>query len=270
MYEQHLQLTGLTGDQAIVYETLLREGALRASVLARKTPLKRGLAYKVLESLVALELVEKMKQQGDVATFSAKHPSLLGALVERRERAVTEARASVETIMPSLVSAYNLVSGMPGVRFYEGMEGVERVLRESLEAQGMIRTYVDHDAVEQYVHDINASYVRERIRRNIPKRLLVLDSPHARETFYGKDEARTDVKFIRQAPHILQSSLQVYDDTIAYIALDRDRMIGVIFESPSIAALHTHLFDCLWDLTPPLGAPQEELPASYTPPPDHA
>ena len=264
MYTQHLALAGLTEHQAILYEALLKEGTLRASVLARKTPLKRALTYKVLEQLVDMGLVDKRKQTGDVTVYTPCHPAKIERMIEERERAVQEARRSIDTVLPSLLSAYNLVAGMPGVRFYEGLAGVERVLNESLEAVGEIRTYADLDAIERYARTINTTYVARRTKLGIPKRLLLLDSPLARERLSALPNTVTDTRLI--APHLaLKSAMQIYNDAVSYVTFGEERMIGVIIENTAIHDLHAHVFDCLWDLATPTR--RDEGPARTPPDP---
>lgn len=54
-----LEATGLTTQQATLYELLLGRGRERASRLVRETPWKRGVVYKILAELVELGLVEE-------------------------------------------------------------------------------------------------------------------------------------------------------------------------------------------------------------------
>jgi len=250
MYERQLQLVGLTDDQALLYETLLKGGTMRASVLARKTPLKRALTYKVLESLVELGLVEKRKKTGDVTEYSPHHPSHIEKMIEDRERTVHEARRSIDTVLPSLLSDYNLISGIPGVRFYEGLAGVERVLSESLEARGEILTYAEFDAIEQYAKEINNAYVAKRTARNIPKRLLMVDSPSAQEYLRATKDPLTDTRLLRATEYPLFGAMQIYNDSVSYVTFGKERMIGVIMENPAIHRLHAHVFNCLWEHSP--------------------
>lgn len=81
-----LEATGLTTQQATLYELLLGRGRERASRLVRETPWKRGVVYKILAELVELGLVEEKKTPGSVTIFLPRHPLALKDLAERRER----------------------------------------------------------------------------------------------------------------------------------------------------------------------------------------
>ncbi|TAN58360.1 hypothetical protein EPN15_01360 [Patescibacteria group bacterium] len=59
MFEQVLTQAGLTENQALIYEILVKNGLMPAGAVCKKTPLKRGLVYKILDELTEIGLVEK-------------------------------------------------------------------------------------------------------------------------------------------------------------------------------------------------------------------
>ena len=81
MYEEILIKSGLTRDQAKIYEVLLKNGVLPASKISLKAGLKRGLGYKIIEQLVVLGLVEKIDKK--VALFAPNHPSKIKELLKK-------------------------------------------------------------------------------------------------------------------------------------------------------------------------------------------
>ncbi len=167
MYEQFLTQTGLTKEQATVYQNLIKEGFLLARKIALNTGLKRGLVYKTLEQLVDMGLVEKREDLGKIAIFHATHPSKLKELLGKREQELKTAETSLQGIMNQLVSDYNLFSGKPNVQFFEGVEGIKKVLEDSLSTQTEIYTYADVESIEKYISTINKEYVTKREKFNI-------------------------------------------------------------------------------------------------------
>src|SRR3989344_3806878 len=128
MFEQQLEQSGLTKNQAVVYEALLKTGATPARTLLAAIPLKRGLAYKVLDELAGLDLVSKKDEPGKVAIFEPAHPSKLKEIAETKEKQAQNTQVALDGILGQLSSDFNLSAGKPGVRFYEGVEGVKKVL----------------------------------------------------------------------------------------------------------------------------------------------
>ena len=250
IYTQALTDAGLTRHQAAAYTYLVAHGPTAASVVARQTGIARTLMYRVLDELAALGLVECEDKQGSVAVYTPAHPVKLHDMAETRKKAAEQAAAAVGSIVDSLTSEYNKSLGRPGVRFFEGPAGVEYVLDDSLKASGLIYTYADIEAVETYIHDINARYVAKRERLGKKKKVILLDSPGARALMANYHREVTDAKLISLDSPPFGSVMEIYDNTISYVTLKPERMIGVIIDDPDITAMHKYLFEYLWDHTP--------------------
>jgi sugar-specific transcriptional regulator TrmB len=246
MYEQTLVQSGLDREQAIIYEVLLKHGQLSAGAVHKLTPLKRGLVYKVLDELTALGLIEKQQEAGKVIQFAVTHPLTLKELAEKREQEAKDAKMALEGVLPSLVSDFNLVSGQPGVQFFEGPEGVWEVLRDSLHAKKEVYTYADIEAVDKHIREINERYVKARNKLGLDKKLLLLDTPYARERMRSFYKLTTDTRFIKIQAEPFQSLMEIYDESISYVTFAEERMIGVIIHDPAIASMHRSLFEYMW------------------------
>ncbi|NTW13470.1 MAG: hypothetical protein HGA31_00370 [Candidatus Moranbacteria bacterium] len=252
MYSETLSKSILTPAQAEVYEALLTHGVRPAGSLAKKTTLKRGLVYKVLDDLVEMGLVEKEEEAGKVARFSPKHPSVLRDLVESRRKALKDAELSLDGLLPSLISSFNLVSGAPGIEIYEGPEGIEKVLNDSLTSKTVILTYADIEAVRKNIDVINRRYMAKREKLGIDKRLLLFDSPVAREYMGKLAPSVTDTRLIpsEKGFPVLESAMEIYDGKVSYVTFSSDKMIGVIVHDPFLYELHKHVFEYIWGKTP--------------------
>ncbi len=249
MYQESLSKSILTPAQAEVYEVLLSHGVQTAGALAKKTSLKRGLVYKVLDDLVGLGLTGKEEEEGKVARFFPKHPSVLRDLVEHRRKSLKDAELSLDAVLPSLISNFNLVSGAPGVEIYEGPDGIERVLNDSLSSKTVIYTYADIEAVRKNIGEINRRYMARREKHGIEKRLLLFDSPAAREYMDKLAPSVTDTRFIpseKEFP-MLESAMEIYDNKVAYVTFSPDKMIGVIIHDRFLFELHRHTFEYIWN-----------------------
>ncbi len=249
MYKDYFLQLGLTEGQGEVYESLLLGGEMRASVLSKRVEKKRALVYRILEDLVGMGLVEK-KESSAVSAFCAKHPSFLEGIMNAQEQKIRDMRASLGGVLPSMISDFNLASGKPGVRFFEGKDGVEKVLDDSLRVgkEENIYTYADIEAVNAHIKTINDQYVKKRERLKIQKKALILDTPFARDfmkTYYTKV---TDTRLIPPATPIpFRSLMEIYSGKVSYITFEKDRMIGVIIEDGAIYDMHRYLFESMWE-----------------------
>lgn len=247
LYTENLKQVGLSEAQALVFEALLKEKEIKAGKLAKYLPLKRGLIYKSLDDLVALGLTEKQEAPGKVALYRAKHPTALRSVVETKERAIRDAERAIEGLLPVLSSDFNLHSSQPGVLVYEGEVGVEKVLDDSLQAKEVIYSYVDVEAVEKNIGEINARYMRKREKLDIYKKLLVPDTPFIRELYAEERSLVTEVRAIPMSATPFEVSMQIYDGKVSYLTLAHDRKLGVIIENPAIYQMHKYLFETLYD-----------------------
>ena len=117
---------GLDSNQILIYTFLLENGPSKASVIAKNTPLKRGLVYKILDELIKMEIITKDDPEGAVSIFTPLHPSTLKSLAESKVRQAQNAQNYLDTELGSLISMYNLANNKPGIEFYEGIEELKK------------------------------------------------------------------------------------------------------------------------------------------------
>jgi len=244
IYEDILTKAGLTSDQAKVYEALLKGGVMPASKVALKAGLKRGLGYKVIEQLVSLGLVEKIEKK--VTLFAALHPSKIKENIQKRTDELRNIESTLSGALGPMISDYNLTSGKPNVQFFEGEQGVKKVLEDSLFSREEILSYADITSIQKYIPNINSWYVDQREKRAVKKRGILIDTPKAREILTLYHKAVTDSKVIKLDTAPFESITQIYDGKVSYITLSENQMIGVIIEDEAIYQMHKALFNFTW------------------------
>jgi len=247
--EKILIEAGLSEEQAAIYSALLDKGPMKAGSLSSWTGIKRGLIYKVLDQLENMGLISQKGGDGTVAVFAPEHPSRLAEMMERKERSLALAKETVMFSLGTLSSKFNLLSGKPNVQFYEGEEGIKKVLWDTLSANEPIYSFADIEAVTKYIPKINEEYSKLREKKNIYKKVLLLDTPRARELMSDYYTTVTETKFISPKIQEFQTVIQIYDNKISYITLKDNSKIGIIIEDPSVYSTHRKIFDYLWEIT---------------------
>ncbi len=247
MQEENILIqAGLSEEQALAYQALLDKGPQRASDLSKWTGIKRGLIYKVLEQLESMSLVSKNEGKGTVAVFSPSHPSLLLSNIERKEKEIALTKEMLTSSIGSLSSKFNLITGKPSVQFFEGQEGIEKVAGDSINSKSEILSYIDNEAVNKYLANLNKKYVPERKKLNLKKKMLVVDSSYIRNHVKDMDKDITEVRIIPKSESF-GTVMQIYDDKISYVTILEDKKIGVIIEDPDITRMHKIIFQALWE-----------------------
>lgn len=247
---------GLSEDQALVYQSLLERGPQKASNLTNWTGIKRGLTYKILEQLENMGLVSKKGGKGAVTTFSASHPSLLLNKLEKDKKNLELATETVKYGLGSFISQFNLQQGKPNIQFFEGKEGIEKVLEDTLTSQTEILTYVDMEIVEKYFKEINDEYVIKREKKNIQKRILAIENEFSINLFskwYNENPdffKVTNIKMAKTPITEIEGAIQIYDDKIGIITVSDTNLISIIIEDARISKLFKSMFEALYSTSP--------------------
>lgn len=245
MYEIPLTQAGLTGDQAKIYEILLLKGPIQASTVKRQTDISRPLVYKILDDLKNLGLVEERKETGKPARFQANHPLKLRDLVDGKRKAAEAASAALDGVLGQITSDFNLTSGKPGVRFYEGLEGIKAVVNDALTSKTEIYSYIDIEAVERLIPEISRDFARARQKLGIKKKNIGIDTPENRKEIENYYPDITEERLIPWPTEKFGVVMQIYDNKVSYITLE-GKMVGVILADPHIYQMHKSLFETTW------------------------
>lgn len=254
-YIENIVSAGLSKEQAVVYEVILKLGEVPASTISKSIPnpysLSRPLVYKILEELIKLDLAEKKDTLGKVATFLPKHPIAITKAIDDQKDRIEQAKGQFISTSGKLSSLFNLMSGKPGVQFYEGKNGVWEVLMDSLTSTEEILSYADLEAIEKYIPDLNAEYSVMREDKGIKKRAMVIDSKISRGFLNSYNHNITTVKLIKETKKIPQfkTIMQIYDQKVSYITLTDQYLVGVIITDQYIANTHKYLFESMWEIS---------------------
>ncbi len=244
LYEEILTKAGLTTDQSKTYEVLLKNGVLPASKIALKVGLKRGLGYRVIEQLVTMGLVEKIDKK--VALFAPNHPSKLTEMIQKKTGELKATESTLSGTLGPMISDYNMTMGKPNVRFFEGEEGIKKVLEDSLYSKEEILSYADITSIVKYIPKINEWYVEQRKRKGVKKRGILLETPESKKILSNYNKDVTDTRTIKLDTSPFQSIVQIYDGKVSHISLTDEVMIGIIIEDESLYKMQKALFEFTW------------------------
>jgi sugar-specific transcriptional regulator TrmB len=246
MFEKTLYNLGLSKVQAEILDSLLNAGPDKASNIAKKIKRPRGVAYKGLDELIKLNLVSKTEETKGITVFAAEHPSNLEAIAEQKEKEAIKHKEEFINSLPDLVSAYSLISNKPGVRFYEGEEGIEKSLQDTLSSLTTIYTFADVEAVEKNIKTINDAYASAREKAGIKKRIIVADTPFNRELLKNFNSAITEFKFLPAEFYSFNSGVQIYDNKVSYQVISAENKMAVVIEDKNVYLMNKLLFEYVW------------------------
>lgn len=246
---ESLSLAGLSENDALVYGALLHCAEPSASVrdIMKATRLSRTMVYYVVGRLLESEAIRAIPT-GTKTRYTVEPPENLVALLEKKERAARRQKELFSASLPGIRSLYNLAQSKPGVRFFEGLDGLREALDETLSATETIRAFVDLENIAP-VDAINKAYVKKRLARGIAKKILLVDTPKSRAYIQAQGRELTEVKFLPTSVTPFKMSMELYNGNVSYLSLRDENPIAVILSDPDIYEMHKKIFDFFWNFS---------------------
>jgi len=249
---------GLEESEAKVYQALLELGPSSVSEITKKAGITRTLGYHLLQKLSLYGLVDQTSAKDKKITYSAKHPRYLVQHLKNKKNALERKIEEVEQKLPELLSLYN-VTDKPVIRFQEGFEGLKNIYLETLESKTEILSIADIEGWD--VPDLakwGKDYNRERSKRKIHERMLMLDTAAGRKWMkdYKGSLAYTHYRWIKpeQLPHIADfgGEINIYENNkVVIVLLKKPNRIGIAIESVVLNNLLKALFELAWQAGKP-------------------
>jgi sugar-specific transcriptional regulator TrmB len=239
MNEKTLIDLGLTASQARIYLALIRGGKMTPPELAESTKETRTNAYTVLERLEEMRLVKRMSNEKKLV-YEAENPIALEQLMEKRRREVHRAEQQVKASMPALLNYFYTYQNRPGVRFFEGHDGILDLYRDQL------RTGKDVYFIRS---DGDMNLLGSKLYQFIEKRhelgLIIhgIEPAEIDSIEYAKENDQRlgrEMSWLPRSVYNEPVNIYTYGNKTAIISYAQET-IGVLIESPQIAAAFRQL-----------------------------
>jgi len=231
----------LTEREIAVYHALLQLGPASIRDLAAKTNINRGTTYETLKVLVKKGIVNYLPK-GNRRVFQAEDPNRLLALAEEKQQALEATLADLKSdIIPGLRHLKPEFSSS-NVRFYEGDEGVEFVLKDILNSVDKYThkhySVISTQALRQHLYRPFPNFTKQRIAKGIHVNVLAIGE--------GGDEAELAERKWMQGEGDA-SYIAIYPPKVAMISLtDNNYPVAVVIDSQAISGTQQMMFDTLW------------------------
>jgi len=249
MYLEELINAGLKEKEALIYNTLLSYGSLPANEIIKKTNLKRGIVYKTLYDLVEKELVSE-KTVKKKLHFKAEHPFKLSEIVDKSFKEAQKNQATLSTILPQLISTYKAAGNKPGIKFYEGIEGIKEAFMDTINTKQKILSF--RTTSEPYPGLYNwfqKVYKPLRIQNKIwTDVILTQQSPYATEYFIHDPKVFREIRYVLKPLLPNGIEMNIYGDKVAFINFNRDsELFAIVIQNPLIINTQKALFELAWE-----------------------
>jgi len=236
-----LQMAGLDSKEARVYEEILQNGKIAVLNILKNLDIKKGDLYNILGRLEDKKLIYPLPEYKRL-TYSASNPEIIERAILEKEKDLEEAKGR----MFELFSLYNLNKGKPGIRFAEGLEGVKKIFNETLKSKTEILAFADGEGWITHLPKYTKWYEGERIKRNIPERVILPDTKITTEYIKSYNTKVTEFKFIPHGKYNFSMEKDIFDNKVIYATL-REPFIALLVEDKEIADTERAIFELAWD-----------------------
>jgi len=242
---ESLRQLDLSERQISIYQTLLRLGPASIRDVAAESGVNRGSTYETLKQLVTKGIVSYFPK-GKRRVFQAEDPERLLSLGESKQQALSSAMDQLrKEVIPALKATQTEFS--PGnVRFYEGDDGVELVLRDILDSTennpDLGYAVISTKTLREHLYRPFPNFTRQRVARGINVRVIAVGEG-------GDDAELAERKWLPADESTDASYIAIYPPKVAMITLaNKNYPVVVIIDSAGIASTQQLMFDTLWKL----------------------
>jgi sugar-specific transcriptional regulator TrmB len=240
MNQDTLTKLGLTPSQSKAYIVLVQEGSITPPDLAKKIKETRTNTYKILDRLADMGLAVRETDSAK-ASYRVVNPVVLEELSKKRRNEVLQQEQMVKDAMPNLLNYFYTYSEQPGVRFFQGQQGIHEIFDDMLRTRKdiyLVRSPADINFYDKKFFD---NFRAKRAKLGIKTYAL---TPDLKGLEWSKelDKAHNFIRtWVDEDQYSSSVEWDVYGDKLAIISYGQEA-IGMIIESPQIASAFKQLF----------------------------
>jgi HTH-type transcriptional regulator, sugar sensing transcriptional regulator len=237
-------LLGLSETEGKVYMALLEIGGGYVSAIARRAKQNRVNCYHTLENLTKKGLAGFVMKD-NIRYYSAENPQKLVNMLE-------EKTDYAKGILPELLTMSNALAMKPKIQYYEGLNGVKNILEDTLTAKSKeLLGYSNLKGVMDVFGDYIGKYAEAKLAKKIKTRIICPSSEEAFlyiKKFYPAEFPHefVEILYVNPREFWFDHEITIYDNKVAVISLNKDEMVGMIFESPVYANSQRAIFNLAW------------------------
>lgn len=239
-----LAAAGLSEAEAAFYLAAAQLGKESVRKIASEAGLNRSSAYSLFASLKSRGIVSAVTKRGKVVVEPVAPRQLLALQKDRLD--------VLEKSVEDLGYLFRVAKQEPGVKFYEGAEGLKMVLKEILEEAKEVCIFGDGDAFKHAVPGWTEAYAERRVANDIQARVILRGSPDAIASIKklrgtkGKKHELTKIRVLPEALRIV-GGFDIYGQKVVLYSFD-EKTVAVVIESPMICQMMKSVFEILWSL----------------------
>lgn len=239
---RELQLLGLTNNESIVYESLVKYGPCKAGEIIAKVDTHRNVVYRALESLVLNGYATKVVKRG-VWEFQITDPQSLLTGMRRREQLVAEVVGYIEQYQTHSRQQIVVYEGLESYRSY-WMSSLKRVPVGTID-------YVAGAKIEGWntlMGPAYAEYLAIAVKKKIVWKQLYFDMTESELLLLRRVSVNHESRLLDfPMPLPYHGNFNIVHDTIILHTMTGIPRIVEMRDS-SLVVLFSHYFNVMWSM----------------------
>ena len=242
--KESLLLIGCSEKEMLLYLAAYKIGTAPLNELAKAAKLQRSTAYVICGQLVEKNLFEQ-DHRNYKQKYTAVAPEKLIRMVEARKRRLGRSSIHLQENLAGLKELYGSKDTIPQVTTYQGKSGLVAVWNDILSTEHEILLWTNQ-TMERRLFETkqHGQFIRERMRKQIPIRVLAVDTPDGRDLLVDDNKRNRHTKIL-DASAQFTAETYLYDNKVAIIDHTTD-IVGVIIENKQIYEAQRAMFELAW------------------------
>lgn len=236
---------GLNKSQYLTYKALLSTEQNSVRQISEKTGINRGTTHEILRQLLKKGLVS-FQLKGKRKHYLAESPEKLNLLLSQKATQIKKTKELLDQEIIPQLKTHHFISEKPVAQYYEGDEGIEKVLKDvlrTMKKQEKKEYFVfSAKALRKYLYRFFPSFTKQRIKNKIKVKVIALGQG-------GEEASLAQRKWLKSNNHASASYIIIYTKKLALISLTVDELpYAVVIQEESISQTMKLIFDALWQL----------------------
>ena len=246
---------GFEKEIADIYLALYANGPQSISALARSSHVERTHIYRLIDTLMASNLIE-VETRHTRGIVKAAPISNLHILINQKEQELKSLQDELGLI-EQVLARNSLSSPASRVQFYQGEDGIHQMMWNELDAKSEIVGYGYRIPEEGTGKKFMQRWTDEFEKRKLACRLIVGDDfvdswrSGLKTVGTGARVKGVDYRAVPSADFAITHSCTVYNDVVAYFHWEGNEVFGVEMHTPAIADTQRQLLELIWQRSVP-------------------
>ena len=244
--KEALSLINITGRESMVFLELLEHGVSTAAHLAKRMPsIPRTSIYDIIKTLQNQGLVSSFERDEEIH-YQVENIEHVADSIEAQKRELTEKQNMLRSVSDLFQQMKVGTVYEPGIRHFEGKQGILAILRELQKARQETRTIVDITSVyKTFPQMLIEDNLKDFQTYNILKKDLMIKSREAER--YLKVAPLSPTHLVKWLPTGMQfkTDTLIWEGHVAIIDYS-DRLSGIIIDNPTISQTFLAWFEMMW------------------------